>query len=169
MRILEIAAQYSYHIRRLFQSEKFDLLGTALFAYVGTIAGGKNGMDMFVYRYRCGSRRPSGGTLRHCIRRRAAGLLDGDVTYLKICIWFASLVTFFTAAAVRDGRDWRDARLHVAPDARGMGAFARRLREDAVKDVDPPTWRFRTDAGPFGGVTRGRPHETSREDLPRDD
>ena len=27
--------------------EKFDLLGTALFAYVGTIAGGKNGMDVF--------------------------------------------------------------------------------------------------------------------------
>ncbi len=27
--------------------EKFDLVGTALFSYVGTIAGGKNGMDVF--------------------------------------------------------------------------------------------------------------------------
>ncbi len=87
--------------------EKFDLLGTALFAYVGTIAGGKNGMDVFGCMVIGTVTATGGGTLRDIVLGGEQQVFwMRDVTYLKICI-VTSLVTFFTWPRFETKRGWR--------------------------------------------------------------
>ena len=64
--------------------EKFDLLGTALFAYVGTIAGGKNGMDVFGCMV-IGTVQLPAGTLRDIVLGGEQQVFwMRDVTYLNL-------------------------------------------------------------------------------------
>ena len=137
--------------------EKFDLLGTALFAYVGTIAGGKNGMDVFGCMVIGTVTATGGGTLRDIVLGGEQQVFwMRDVTYLKICI-VTSLVTFFTWPRFETKRGWRDDHeLLCFADALGMGAFCVMGAEKAlVKDVDPLCAAILgLVTATFGGVTR---------------
>ena len=137
--------------------EKFDLLGTALFAYVGTIAGGKNGMDVFGCMVIGTVTATGGGTLRDIVLGGEQQVFwMRDVTYLKICI-VTSLVTFFTWPRFETKRGWRDDHeLLCFADALGMGAFCVMGAEKAlVRDVDPLCAAILgLVTATFGGVTR---------------
>ena len=160
--------------RRLLNLEKFDLLGTALFAYVGTIAGGKNGMDVFGCMVIGTVTATGGGTLRDIVLGGEQQVFwMRDVTYLKICI-VTSLVTFFTWPRFETKRGWRGRpRAPVFCGRFGNGrVFCVMGAEKAlVKDVDPLCAAIPSRVS-YSHVWRGDtrcPHETSRKDLPRND
>ena len=137
--------------------EKFDLVGTALFSYVGTIAGGKNGMDVFGCLVIGTVTATGGGTLRDIVLGGEQQVFwMRDPTYLKICL-ITSLVTFFTWPRFETKRGWRDDHeLLCFADALGMGAFCVMGAEKALRrDVDPLCAAILgLVTATFGGVTR---------------
>lgn len=136
--------------------EKFDLVGIALFAYVGTIAGGKSGMDLFGCMMMGTVTATGGGTIRDIVLGADEQVFwMRDPTYLKICI-VTSFVTFFVWPRFekRGARD--DGELLCFVDALGMGAFCVMGADKALKAGSDPLCAaiLGLVTATFGGVTR---------------
>jgi len=100
-----------------------DLGGTAVFALSGTIAAGKNNMDILGCLVIACVTAMGGGTTRDVLLGRTPVFWCKNPIFLKICI-YTCLVTFFAWPTVESfgGRD--DGMLLCVADALGMAAFS---------------------------------------------
>jgi len=100
-----------------------DWLGTAVFAFSGTITGGKNNMDLIGCLILSSVNAMGGGTIRDLLTGQTPVFWVRDPNYIRLCV-ATSLLTFFLwpefeKLGVKD--DFYALKL---ADTIGMGAFA---------------------------------------------